>query len=81
MGPEYLDKSIDYLKKAVEMKSDRPSVHNNLGLSYFERGDFEDALVHYGKAIQYSKSAVHYNNRGLAHYHINKLEEAKTDFD
>jgi len=51
MGPEYLDKSIDYLKKAVEMKSDRPSVHNNLGLSYFERGDFEDALVHYGKAI------------------------------
>jgi Flp pilus assembly protein TadD len=39
------------LKKAAELKNDRPSVHNNLGLSYFEKGDFEDALNHYGKAI------------------------------
>jgi tetratricopeptide (TPR) repeat protein len=81
MGPDYLDKSIEDLKKAVEMKSDRPSVHNNLGLSYFEKGEFEEALLHYGKAIQYDKSAVHYNNRGLAHYHINKLHEALQDFD
>jgi tetratricopeptide (TPR) repeat protein len=33
------------------MKNDRPSAHNNLGLSYFEKGEFEDALIHYGKAI------------------------------
>jgi len=24
---------------------------------------------------------VHYNNRGLAHYHNKSLEEAKSDFD
>lgn len=63
------------------MKNDRASVHNNLGLSYFEKGEFEEALVHYGKAIQIEKSSVHYNNRGLANYHINRLEEAKADFD
>lgn len=63
------------------MKPDRPSAHNNLGLSYFERGDFEDALIHYGKAIQLEPTSVHFNNRGLANYHINKQEEAKADFD
>ena len=81
MGPEWLEKSIEDLKKAVEIKGERSSVHNNLGLSFFEKGEFEEALVHYGKAIQIEKSAVHYNNRGLAHYHINHLEEAKADFD
>ena len=81
LGPDYLDKSIEDLKKAAEMKNDRPSVHNNLGLSYFEKGDFEEALIHYGKAIQYEKSSVHYNNRGLANYHVNCLKEAKADFD
>ena len=64
------------------MKNDRPSVHNNLGLSYFEKGEFEEALTHYTKAINHDKkSAVHYNNRGLANYHINKLDDAKKDFD
>jgi tetratricopeptide (TPR) repeat protein len=82
LGPEHLDQSIEKLKKAVEMKNDRPSVHNNLGLSYFEKGEFEEALLHYGKAINHdSSSAVHYNNRGLANYHINRLAEAKEDFD
>ena len=47
MGPEKLDQSIDHLKKAVEIKNDRSSAHNNLGLSYFEKGEFEDALIHY----------------------------------
>ena len=56
-------------------------MHNNLGLSYFEKEEFEAALEHYQKAIQYEKSSVHYNNKGLAQYHINNLEEAKLDFD
>lgn len=47
MGVEHLDKSIDHLKKAVEIKNDRSSAHNNLGLSFFEKGDFIEALMHY----------------------------------
>ena len=81
LGPEYLDKSIDHLKKSVEMKNDRASAHNNLGLSYFEKGEFEDALIHYSKAIGIEPTSVHYNNKGLANYHINRQEEAKADFD
>jgi tetratricopeptide (TPR) repeat protein len=80
LGPDFLDDSIKDLTKAVGMKNDRPSVHNNLGLSYFEKGNFEEALTYYAKAISLEPSAVHYNNRGLAHYHINNLREALEDF-
>ena len=53
-----------------------------MGLSYFENEEFEEALNSYQKAIQHdTESAVHYNNRGLAYYHFDKLEEAKADFD
>ena len=63
------------------MRNDRPSAHNNLGLSYFENDDFEEALIHYKKAIDLEPSSVHYNNRGLAFYHFDKLEEAAQDFE
>jgi tetratricopeptide (TPR) repeat protein len=51
-----------------------------LGLSYFEYGEFDDALACYKKAIDIEASSVHYNNRGLAYFHFDKLEEAKDDF-
>jgi hypothetical protein len=38
-------------------------------------------LIHYQKAISLDPTAVHYNNKGLANYHINRQEEAKKDFD
>lgn len=39
-----LEGSINYFKEAIKMRNDRPSAHNNLGLSYFEIGEFDDAL-------------------------------------
>lgn len=76
-----LDKSIEDFKEAIKMRNDKPSAHNNLGLSHFENEEFEEALIHYGKAISIEPSSVHFNNRGLAYYHFDKLEEAKADFD
>ena len=52
-----------------------------MGLSCFEKEDFEDALGAFSKAIDKEKHSFHYNNRGLAYYHIGKLEEAKKDYD
>ena len=63
------------------MRGDKASAHNNLGLSFFEKEDFEEALNEFTKAIQIEQHSFHYNNRGLAYYHINKLEEAKKDYD
>jgi tetratricopeptide (TPR) repeat protein len=39
------------LKKAVEYRGEKASAHNNLGLSYFEKEDFEEALNCFAKAI------------------------------
>ena len=35
----------------------------------------------FSKAIQLEPHSFHFNNRGLAFYHIGKLEEAKKDYD
>lgn len=76
-----LDNSIEDLKKAVEMRGDKASAHNNLGLSYFEKGDYDEALNHFTKAISIEPHPFHYNNRGLAFYHLKKYEEALKDYD
>ncbi len=55
LNPPQLDKSITILKEAVEMQSDNPEAHNNLGQSYFEAKDFNEALNSYIKAIQNSQ--------------------------
>jgi tetratricopeptide (TPR) repeat protein len=39
------------LKKAIELRNDKASAHNNLGLSYFEKEDFDEALQEFTKAI------------------------------
>jgi len=93
---ERFNESIQDLKKAVELKPEEPSAHNNLGMSFFKKGDFDDATNEYTKAIQNIKSenkgnefdfelkdaiASYCNNRGLAFYHQRKYEEAKQDFD
>ena len=76
-----LDDSIKDLIGAVQLKPENASAHNNLGLSYFEKEDYEDALNEFKKAIALKPHVLHYNNRGLALYHIGNLQDAKKDFD
>lgn len=76
-----LDQSIEDLKIAVNLKGEKASAHNNLGLSFFEKEDFDEALAEFTKAINIEPHSFHYNNRGLANYHIGKLEDAKADYD
>lgn len=46
-----LDESIEDLKQAVQLQGDKASAHNNLGLSYFEKEEYEDAITEFQKAI------------------------------
>jgi tetratricopeptide (TPR) repeat protein len=51
-------------------------------LSYFEKAEYDEALKHYKKAIDNDPGEkVHYINRGLANYHINRLHDALLDFN
>ena len=76
-----IDKSIASLKQAVVIKADKAAAHNNLALSLFEKKLYEEALMHYTKALSFEPTSVHYNNRGLANYHFERYEDAKHDFD
>ena len=78
--PDYA-KSIAELIHALELQPDKASCHNNLGLSYFEAQEYENAWHAFSKAIKIEPSSIHYNNRGLAHFHDNNLEWALEDFE
>ena len=76
-----LDESIEELKKAVSLRNDESGAHNNLGLSYFEKEEFDDALNEFTKAIALEQLPFHYNNRGIAYFHIGQYDLAKKDYD
>jgi tetratricopeptide (TPR) repeat protein len=76
-----LDESIEDLKKAVQLNNDKAEARNNLGLSYFEKEDFEEAISEFTKAITIEPSTFHLNNRGLAYYHLGLYDESKADYD
>ena len=69
------------LQKATESDKENPIAFNNLGLTFFEKEDYREAMDAFTKAIELKPTAVHYNNRGLASYYINLKEDAIKDFD
>lgn len=75
------DESIHELSEAIKIKTDKSSAFNNLGLSFFEKGEMDGAIEHYSSAVKLCASSVHYNNRGLAFYHNDELDKALQDFD
>jgi len=81
-----LDKAIENFKGAIEKKKGKQSsvkianAFNNLAIALFENEEFEEAMYKFEDAIRLEPSPCYFNNRGLAHYHLNRLEEAYDDF-
>lgn len=86
-----LSQSIDALKRAIEIQPLKAQAHNNLGLSIYESGEFDEAITSYTKAINIEQStptsgskeflSLYLNNRGLAHYHMRDYESALKDYN
>jgi|GEM_PF-1439545 len=70
------------LKEAIEKsETSRDIFYNNLGLFYYNRGRYEDAVIYYKKAIELrSDYALYHDNVGLAHELLKKWEEAAAAF-
>eukprot|EP00756_Hemistasia_phaeocysticola_P032214 Hpha_TRINITY_DN16397_c1_g5::TRINITY_DN16397_c1_g5_i1::g.62508::m.62508 len=81
----YLQESINDLEEAVKCDEKSAMAHNNLGLSYFEKGtkeDYKNAVHHFQKAIEIDgEKAIFYNNKGLAQFQLGHFEDALQDFD
>ena len=78
--PDY-EQSVFELKMALELQPEKASCHNNIGLSYFEKNEFENATIAFSKAIKIEPQSVHYNNRGLANFHSSNIKWALEDFE
>ena len=64
------DESITDLKQACEKDPNQYKPHTHLGRSYFDKGDYDEALNEFTKAINLKpKKAFNYNNRGLVFFH------------
>lgn len=51
------------------------------GDSYYELGQYQQAIADYGRAIQLGATGVNYMNRGAAYYNTGEYQLALLDFD
>ena len=64
----------------LEQEDTNPQVHSNLGALYIKKGDFEAALYHYNKSIQYdSENYYAYVNRANYYFRMDEMNLAVED--
>ena len=58
-------KPIEAYTKAISLKPENAVAYNNMGNALKERGNLEEAVGPYTKAISQAENAVAYNNMGI----------------
>lgn len=67
--------------EAQTVTADTPQAHYDLGLQYFQQGDFENAILEYNNAINLDpNNAIYYGARGLTYVQFGAPEFAMADF-
>tara|TARA_B100000315_G_scaffold135923_1_gene125187 strand:+ start:19003 stop:19770 length:768 start_codon:yes stop_codon:yes gene_type:complete len=75
------NKSIEELKKAVELKNDYAVAHYNLGLSLLGLENFDHAFVEFKNAVKFQPELVQAHNQlALIYLKKNMKEEARKEF-
>ena len=76
------DETIDLLNKAVIKYPQNCSIHNNLGLALFAKGEYSSALSEYNRAIGLNPTInTYYNNRGMAKFKLKDFAGALDNFN
>lgn len=76
-----LDEVIEDCRCAMELDSECAHAYNLLGTVYFQKSDYEEAIVYFNEAIRYEKEAEprYRCNRGEAQLHLKEWENALED--
>lgn len=71
------DQAIETLNLAREYDNERPDLHNMLGVCYFKKEQYADAITCFEKAVELDpSSAMDYANLGVNHNRLGQKEEA-----
>ncbi len=72
-----IDKAIDTFKKILEIDSEEPEAHYNLGNTYADKEMYSDAIVMYKKAVENNPKFVDaYLNLSTLYLDMDLIEEA-----
>jgi tetratricopeptide (TPR) repeat protein len=86
VGHETPDLVIEGCSEIIEETQQSPKIlalaHNNRGVAYKVKGEYELALQDYNLAIQLNPNAAnHYNNRGIIYRLKHEYDRAIADYD
>ena len=90
-GTEYIkidqhDKAISDLKRSIELYANQPPAYGNLGWAYIKKGEMEQAVDAYNKAIQlnenwkYPPHPKYHLGRATAHEALKNWAAASADY-
>lgn len=67
-------------EKAVKLKSDYAEAVNNIGVVYYQQGEYRKAIARYKRALAIHDSASFHSNLGSVYFAQKKLPEAMTEY-
>jgi arylsulfatase A-like enzyme len=73
----HYDQAVQHYKAALNIRPDRPDLHNNIAVDYFNLGNLEKAIFHWTQALHLAPARpdVH-DNLAIAFYHQGKIDKA-----
>jgi signal transduction histidine kinase len=57
---EYHEKALEYLNKIKNKRNFYSTTFNNIGITYLEKGEYQNALIHFNKALSLNKTRESY---------------------
>ncbi|MBC8208106.1 MAG: YcaO-like family protein [Desulfobulbaceae bacterium] len=71
------DDAIEVLNQGLDVDEERPDIHNLMGVCFFKKDDFVQAIVHFKRAVELNPvSAMDYANLGVNYRRLGKNDEA-----
>jgi tetratricopeptide (TPR) repeat protein len=67
-------------ERAVKLKSDYAEAVNNIGVVYYQQGDYRKAISRYKRALEIRDSASFHSNLGSVYFAQKKLPLAMTEY-
>ena len=71
------DDAIEVLNQGLDVDEERPDIHNLMGVCFFKKDDYVQAIVHFKRAVELNPvSAMDYANLGVNYRRLDKNDEA-----